>query len=296
MIIVKLIGGLGNQMFQYALGRHLAIKYNTVLKLDTSYLLDRRPRKDMVFRDYDLSIFNIEEKIATESEVVSYTRQYKSYWRALIFSLFEKISKPNVVREQSPHFESKILESGQSAYLIGFWQSEKYFKDIESTIRSDFTFKEKLNSRCNSLALTIQSTNAVCLNVRRTDYVTNPLSSKYLGFIGLDYIYQAVNLIAENVHQPEFFIFSDDLEWCKENIRLDYTCTIVSHEYAGEKFADYLHLMTLCKHFIIPNSTFAWWAAWLSTNTDKIIIAPKNWVKESSRYNKDLLPEKWIQL
>ncbi len=296
MIIVKLIGGLGNQMFQYSLGRHLAVKYNAELKLDTAYLLDRRPRTDMVYRDYDLSIFTIDEKIATSCEVARFTGNYSSYWKRAGFYLFKKINNPKIINEQFLHFDHTVLEVGASAYLAGFWQSEKYFKDVESIIRSDFMFKINLSPNSKELAHRIEAANAVCLNVRRADYITNPLSSKYLGFIGLDYIHQAVETIAEKVDKPEFFIFSDDIEWCEQNIQLKHPYTIVSHTYAGAKFSDYLQLMTLCKHFIIPNSTFGWWAAWLCKHPDKIIIAPRNWVKESSRYNKDLIPENWIQL
>jgi hypothetical protein len=243
-----------------------------------------------------LSIFNIDEHIATTREVGFFTGKSNSQVESFLFYVVNKIVKPTVVRENAPHFDVNVLLAGKPAYLVGFWQSEKYFKDIESVIRSDFTFKGKLSSNCALLARTIQSSNAVCLNVRRTDYVTNPLSSKYLGFIGIDYIDQAVKHIAERVQHPEFFIFSDDLAWCEENINLTYPCTYVSHDFAGDKFADYLQLMILCKHFIIPNSTFAWWAAWLSQNRDKIVIAPKKWVKEVSRYNKDLIPDSWIQV
>jgi hypothetical protein len=296
MIIVRLIGGLGNQMFQYALGKHLAIKNNTVLKIDITYLLDRRPRKDMVYRDYDLPIFNIEEKIATKNEIAYFTGHYKSYWKRLEYTFLRRVNKANITKEELPHFESKVLQVTQPAYLIGFWQSEKYFLNIESIIRTDFTFKHRIAQKSIGLAQHIDSVNSVCLNVRRADYVTNPLSSKYLGFIGLAYIHRAVQVILEKVVQPEFFIFSDDIAWCEENIQLDYPYTVVSHEFAGSKFADYLQLMTLCKHFIIPNSTFAWWAAWLCQYADKVIVAPKNWVKENSRYNKDLIPDSWIQV
>jgi len=296
MIIVKLIGGLGNQMFQYALGRHLAYKYQTELKLDIHYLLDRRPREHMIFRDYDLPIFNIHENIATKEEIAAFTGRYMSRRKKLIFRLKKLVNEPKIKNEITPHFDSKILDAGPSSYLVGFWQSEKYFIDIEGLIRSDFTFKSNLNPKCKELAQQIESVNAVCLNIRRADYVTNPLSSKFLGFIGIDYIHRAVEIISEKVERPVFFVFSDDISWCKENIHLSYPSTIVSHEYAGDKFGYYLQLMILCKHFIIPNSTFAWWAAWLNSNPNKIVIAPKNWVRESSRYNKDIVPESWIQI
>jgi hypothetical protein len=112
----------------------------------------------------------------------------------------------------------------------------------------------------------------------------------------MDYFSQAVEIIVSRVISPVFFVFSDDINWCHQNIRINYPLHIISHEYAGEKFADYLKLMTLCKHYIIPNSTFAWWGAWLNPDPEKIVIAPKQWFKDSTMNSKDLVPDRWIKI
>ena len=136
----------------------------------------------------------------------------------------------------------------------------------------------------------------VSINVRRGDFVQHSVSSSFHGFRGLEYIYDAVNLIKSKVDKPHFYVFSDDIEWCAENIKTDDPLTIVDHTHAGKKFADYLHLMKECKHFIIPNSSFAWWAAWLSENHAKIVIAPKKWLNDSAIDTSDVTPAGWYRI
>lgn len=299
MIVVRLIGGLGNQMFQYALGRHLAYKNQVQLKLDLHYLLDRRPRPNMVFRDFDLPIFkikDIDDAVATKKEVAKFIGGYNSVWQAWKHRVRIRLHPPNIVREISTSFNPSILDQPDETYLWGFWQSEKYFKSIEAIIREEFQFKHQLNERSYKLADYIKSCNAVCINVRRTDFVDNPESSKILGFTGLDYIYRAVHFILTKVEKPVFFVFSDDIEWCKKSIILEHKVQFIDHSYAGEKFQNYLHLMTFCKHYIIPNSTFAWWAAWLNNTSGKIVIVPKKWFADPLQNNRDLIPDHWLKI
>jgi len=296
MIIVKLIGGLGNQMFQYALGRHLAYLNQTELKLDISYLLDRRPRPNVVFRDFDLPIFNINAEVASAKEVASFTGRYPSRAQVYWHRLMSIIQPPAVIQENSPEFDAVILRTRDNSYLTGYWQSEKYFKAIETTIRTDFSFKQPVLAESRALAESIVQTKSVCLNVRRTDFVNVPSSSQTLGFIGLDYYEHATNYLEQQVKDLHYFVFSDELEWCKQNLKLTMPHTFVEHRHAGEKFYNYLQLMTICKHYIIPNSTFAWWGAWLNPSGKKIVITPKNWYADIHRNNKDLISANWIVL
>jgi hypothetical protein len=120
------------------------------------------------------------------------------------------------------------------------------------------------------------------------------IHTDFHGVMGNDYIMRAVDIIESKIENPTYFIFSDDVEWCKENIHLK-NMKIVDHSYAGEKFNYYLQLMISCKHFIIPNSSFAWWSAWLNTNSDKIVIAPKNWFNVDIDTS-DLIPDNWIRI
>ena len=297
MITVRLIGGMGNQMFQYALGRRLAERHNTILKLDTTFLLNRLPRKNFVFRGYDLNVFNIQESFTCLSRFAMIFNNI-AFPLSYCYLRIKKVFYPNcIVKEKKDYFfDSSVLDSPNDIYLNGYWQSERYFKDIEHIVRKEFTFKEKLNGRGNLMADKIRNVNAVCVNIRRADYVTNALNNAFFGTISKEYYQRAEEIISSKTENPHFFIFSDDINWCKTNLKFNHPTVFVGSEYAGKKWQQYLQLMVMCKHFIIPNSTFAWWAAWLSENKDKIIIVPKKWVNDSNINTDDLIPSSWIRI
>ena len=292
MIIVKLGGGLGNQMFQYAFAKYLSLKHTTVLKVDTKELNKRtNPSKSFVFRNYDLDIFNLKIEVASQQEVNKFKR--------LPFRLPDKILskligyKKGYIAEPHFHFSERCFAAPGNSYLEGYWQSEKYFSSINETLRiNDFSFKQQIGSNTQELMSQIDNCNAVCLNVRRGDFVTN----SFHGTCSIQYFKKAAELITAQINNPHFFVFSDEIEWCKENLRLNNHTTYVGHEYAGNKFQDYLRLMAACKHFIIPNSSFAWWAVWLNTNKQKIVIVPKNWFSDKTINTTDLMQSGWIVL
>jgi len=289
MIIVKLIGGLGNQLFQYALGRHLAYILQTELKLDIACF------ETYKLRTYSLKNFNIQENFATLEEI----RRFKPISRKpidrLIFKIKQGFNRYSVIKEPYFHFYTEVLKAKDNTYLEGYWQSEKYFKDIEQIIHQEFTVKNELQGKNKEIAQHILDTNSISIHIRRGDYVTNPLTNKIHGTCTLEYYHQAVMLIVEKVKSPHFFLFSDDPEWVQRNIVLEYPTTHVDHNKADKDYED-LRLMSLCKHNIIANSVFSWWGAWLNKNPDKIVIAPKRWFNENSYNTKDLLPEPWIKI
>jgi hypothetical protein len=278
MIIVTLCGGMGNQMFQYALGRNLSIKYNTELKIDLSFLKRRDMGSGFVYRDYDLDLFKVFEdfNINTNGNIMRVDEPYFHYSEDMM----------NAISKISP---------STNIQLNGYWQTPKYFNDIENIIRLDFQFKDKVeNSEDSSIRKMynlIKNTNSVMINVRRSDY----LNSNFHGVMGNDFIMNGVDIIKSKVDNPHFFIFSDDIEWCRDNLKID-NMTLVDHTYKGHKFGYYLQLMSTCKHFIIPNSTFAWWAAWLNNSPDKIVIAPKQWFTDSNINTNDIIPSNWIRI
>lgn len=299
MIIVQLIGGIGNQMFQYACGRHLAILNNTELKLDISLLQNRVPfSKDFVFRNYDLDIFNIKATIATASDIALYPLNWKiNSIPHRLYNLFQirkkgykyvlewKLNSYNRIL-----FDEKILKMRGNIYLAGYWSSPQFFNAISGTIKNDFSFKKELTSNSIALKEKITSCNSVCINVRRKEF----LVVKAMGFHGIDYIRKAIEVIVQRYDNPVFFIFSDDLEWCRDNIKLNFPSCFVGEEYYGDKFSDYLQLMMSCRHFIIPNSSFAWWAAWLANNEEKIVTVPTKYFHGLN--SKDLIPDEWIKI
>lgn len=292
MVIVKLMGGLGNQMFQYAAGRALSLHHQCDLKIDLDFLLDRRPREPgFVYRDYDLGIFNIEPLIANSLEVKTLTRKTGNKEADKIRNaLFGR--KQSFFKEPFFKFYPDFFQIKPPVYLHGYWQSEKYFKPFEEQIRKDFIFRDKPGQQAQYLAEQIKKCTSVCVNIRRGDFVSNPLH----GAKDTGYYRQASKTIESKIESPEYFVFSDDIEWCKENLRFSAPTHFIGHEYAGRKFSDYLYLMTCCNHFIIPNSSFGWWAAWLNNDREKIVIAPQKWFENGPDDTFDLYPADWLTM
>ena len=287
-------GGLGNQMFQYAFGKQLAAQSGTNLKLDLNPLLDRKPRANFVFRNYDLSIFNLEVDIASEEDVSNIIGENAFYRQ--ILRLSNKILPLKYQKYYSEpyfHYNQEVVKLSGNVYTEGYWQSYKYFQDVEADLRKDFTFKSGILKQSENLLARIVNAKSVCLNVRRTDFVSHSLH----GTIGVSYYQNAISFLESKIgHNFEIFIFSDDIEWCKSNLHFKQPVEFVSHEHKGEKFGNYLSLMIACSHFVIPNSSFAWWAAFLNNNDNKIVIAPKKWFNGVRKNTKDLLPKDWIQI
>lgn len=290
MIIVKLMGGMGNQMFQYAFGRSISLKKGVTLKLDLDFLLDRTPKKKFVFRDYDLTIFNCKPQILIEKDKKSFFGSFlmgNKYFNKLL-----PVKNRKFYTESHFEYDTNVLKLNEDIYLEGYWQSYKYFSEFESTIRKDFSFKHKFNEEEDLINQKILSTNSVCINVRRADFLNN----SFHGVCNEEYFYKGLNYINNSESELNVFVFSDDIEWCKNNLNFEFPTNFIDHEYAGEKFQSYLQLMTNCKHFIIPNSSFGWWAAWLANFSKKIVVAPKKWFSDSNINTKDLIPDDWIRI
>lgn len=293
MIIVKLVGGIGNQMFQYAAGRRLAKFNNSELKLDITHYDQLILPNGLPYRSYDLSIFNIKESIANKKEIDLYKHNSNSISKRVIKKTINYFS-PHIEKIESQfNFSPEILHLKGNIYLDGYWQSEKYFKDIEDVIRTDFQIKTTLKSEGADLLEKIQNTNSVCLNIRRQEFASN----RYINqFAGEDYLNKAIELMVTKTNNPHFFIFSDELPWCKHHLKISREHTFVEEYLYGDRYRDCLFLMSSCKNFIIPNSTFGWWGAWLSTNLKKIVIAPEKWLNDPSKNTIDVIPKSWIKI
>ncbi len=292
MIISEIIGGLGNQMFQYAAGRALSLERNESLHLDVSGFVGYG-----LHQGFELErVFSCPTKIVNKMEICDILR-----WQSL--AVIKRIlTRPNMImlrRKEfvvEPHFHywPEINQTPQNCYLAGYWQSEKYFQVYASKIRAEFTFKLAMTDINAKLAEQISNVNAVSLHVRRGDYVNNPKTTATHGVCSLDYYRTAIKLIAQRVQQPYFYIFSDDIAWVKDNLKIDFPHQIVDHNSGSESYND-MYLMSLCQHHIIANSSFSWWGAWLNPSVDKIITAPKHWfTKEVNTH--DLIPQSWFRL
>lgn len=292
MIITQVIGGLGNQMFQYAAGRAVSLKNGTTLALDISG-----------FESYELHqgfelqrVFKTPFQIASKEDVRrTLSWQFPSMIRRIISrKSFAGFCSQRFVVE--PHFQywAGINDSPMDCYLSGYWQSEKYFDDVASQIRDDFTFKSPLEGINVDLSEQIRSVNAVSLHVRRGDYVNNPKTTATHGLCSIDYYMSAIRYVAERVETPCFFIFSDDISWVKDNLKINFPCQYVAHNLGSESYND-MRLMSLCKHHIIANSSFSWWGAWLNSSAEKIVVTPKRWFAiEKDAF--DLIPKNWVRL
>ena len=289
MIVVKLAGGLGNQMFQYAIGRHLSLKYNTKLALDLSLLKALPKDTNYTIRNYELDVFNVKCSFFD----LKLPRSLKLKQTDILNRLAFKLVNYKVISEKEYYnFDEKIFNSSKNAYIIGYWQSAKYFDSIRDTLIADFKFKIQPNELNNTHIKEIESSNSISVHIRRGDYITNEIANSTHGICNLRYYQDAIEQIKSKVSDPHFFFFSDDIEWVKEQFKALNNTTFINNN-TDKGFED-LRLMTLCKHHIIANSSFSWWGAWLSLNYNKIVIAPKNWTtfglskqQEESVYCKD---------
>ncbi len=298
MIIVKLAGGLGNQMFQYAAGRSLAVVHNVPLKLDCAWY-GESPSPLTTPRAYALHHFGIRKSEATPEEIAAVRHPWGSGLWGRLQARREGRRPPWRRRwycqESATVFDPNFFRAGPDVYLDGYWQSEKHFTPIADDIRRIFTLRRPLSGRNREAAEAVAQCESVALHVRRKDYVTNPLIHQVFVVCGREYYEAAAARIQTRVTDPVFFVFSDDPVWCRENLRLPATTKFVDWNTADQDVED-LRLMSLCRHNIIANSSFSWWGAWLNRNSDKIVIAPRRWFRDPTVPTIDLIPAGWERL
>lgn len=271
---------MGNQLFQYALGRKLALDRKDGLLLDISEF------KTYPHHKYSLQNFNIEQNYATRLQVgklrlINKLRSSKPYYKKLVF------------KEAGHPFDPHISEAAKNVYLDGYWQTERYFRDVREVILKDLTLIDPQDKEYLEMLNKIKGVNSIALHVRRTNY----LVGKNAGLFNIcppDYYKSALDIMAQKINMPELFIFSDDTEWAKKNISFNYPITVVS----DMGFRDYqeLALMRACKNHITANSTFSWWGAWLGDYPQKIVITPKKWFINPAMDERDIAPQEWIKI
>lgn len=290
MIISKIIGGLGNQMFQYAAGRSLSLRLGMRHLVDISSF-----DKYKIHQGFELSnVFDCQLNIASEAEC----RELLGWQRNLNVQRIVSKSMASIFRRRSfvleedfnycPDFEM----INRSCYLSGYWQSWRYFKDYEKVIRSDFTFLKHSDPIFEKTKNLILNNESISLHVRRGDYVENSKAQSKHGSSTLAYYNMAVKNIAEGLSEPVFFIFSDDPDWAFDNIKIKYPCHYINDNSASGSFKD-MQLMSLCQHHVIANSTFSWWGAWLNKSPHSKVIAPMKWFANSQKVP-DLFPDGWV--
>ncbi len=295
MIAVKLMGGLGNQMFQYAVGRQLALMHKVDLVLDISALEGRTPG---TFRRYELKHLSIDATLLDPNDI--FMTQYRSIggFRCFLANIKSKfglpLNPPNQVKEKGFAFDPKIPMSSDNCYLQGYFQSEKYFYQIRDVLIQDFKVVNPLKGKNKEISDKIVSTESVSIHIRRGDYVNDQKTAQFHGTCSLDFYRTALDYICSKLENPHFYFFSDDIEWVRKNIVVNHPAIYVDNN-ADCGYED-MRLMSMCRHHVVANSSFSWWAAWLSNYPDKIVLAPKNWFRTEDLDTRDLVPSSWVVL
>ncbi|MBL7921771.1 MAG: alpha-1,2-fucosyltransferase [Bacteroidia bacterium] len=294
MIVVKLIGGLGNQLFQYAAGSALANYHKTDLALDTSHL-KLVSHGAYTQRKFELEPFNILASIANEE-----TLKVFNFNQGRVITRLKKMSpglfNKMIFNEHHFNFHTEFLNLPKDTYLNGYWQSEKYFNSFREKLLTEITLKEPLSAAALLIDKNIGEVNSVSLHVRRGDFVSLKSANQFHGYLELDYYKAALEQVKNKVPDPVFFIFSDDLDWCKTHLDFIEKKQFVDGKANDITTQEELILMSRCKHTIIANSSFSWWGAWLNQNKSKKIIAPKNWFADKKINTNDLIPADWIKI
>lgn len=286
MIIIKIMGGLGNQMFQYALYRKLLY-------------LDKNPKMDAnFFSRFEVhngleleNVFNIKIQHAQNEDITKLGDvQFNLIARARRKAGIIKKTHIMPSRYDTARYMPAIFEY-DNVYLDGYWQSEKYFADIKDIIKGEFKFGGQLLGRNGEIAQKIEEENSISIHIRRGDYLSIPL---YQNICTKEYYKAAIDFINKRIKSPQYYVFSDDINWCRTNLQLHDAIYVDWNRNENSHYD--MQLMSKCKHNIIANSSFSWWGAWLNDNPDKIVVAPNKWFNDHKIYQQDIVPDSWIKL
>lgn len=286
LIILELKGGLGNQLYQYASALSLAKKNRSSILMDKTYLSS--VDKGVIKRGFELNKFNL------GNDVKLYNLKNYYISKNILIVISYKIIKRFIPRfkEKKLDFDYEFFKINSTTVLDGYFQSYKYFDDIKELLVLEFKNKEILNTENIKMLSLIRNSNSVCMHIRRGDYVTLKEANEFHGLCNLSYYSSAMKIIDEKVDKPIYFLFSDDVEWCRNNFS-NNNIVFVDINSTDEANLE-LNLMKNCKYFIIANSSFSWWAAWLSEHKNKIVLAPKRWFASADISEEDRFPKDWI--
>jgi hypothetical protein len=288
VIITRIHGGLGNQMFQYAAGRGLSLRCGLPLRLDLSAMARYRVHA------YGLDRFALTAAVATPDELPPAAP------RSGLGGLVDRLrprrgSSIPRIEEKSFRFDPEVFAHRGPAHLSGYWQSERWFVDHATTIRDDFRLARPMAPERAEILARLHATASVSVHVRRGDYVSNPAANAFHGTCAPDWYAAAIERIGERIVEPTFFVFSDDPAWVRENLAMPAGTVFVDPRPDGRDAED-LHLMAAARGHVIANSTFSWWAAWLDPRPDKPVIAPARWFADPGHDTRDLIPADWQRL
>jgi len=291
LIIVRLNGGLGNQLFQYAVAYSLAIKNQDVMKIDLinqSYFgYSASPS------GHEVMNFNIQAQIASADEVESFRTPYGA------LSSIKRIFNQKVLKRYYHDWHPEIMALKGDVYLDGYFQSSQYFSQVSDQLCQEFTLNRSLITNCLDICNLINKERcSVSVHVRRGDYVNNPRNKVLRDICSPDYFYEAINRLELEFNDVTLIVFSDDIEWVKNNLTWKANTIFISDMLGRNRgslsASEELFLMSNCHHNIISNSTFSWWGAYLNQNKKKMVIAPSLWNRSQIFNHKNIIPTGWI--
>lgn len=295
MIIVRLKGGLGNQLFQYAFGRALSEKTGQDLFFDDAYF---KEIKEGTIRQYELDKFVADIDRSIPFFIRNTINVKYRYTTNKFLKIVSKFKPVHFFDEAYFRYDELILHTcgGGVNYYDGYWQSPRYFNAIRSILLEELKVRPLLSPLSLALSEAIQKENAISIHVRRGDYVLNKKTNSFHGLCSLEYYQQAIELFIKEEENPVFYLFSDDIAWTEANLKInDRPVYYVEHTSDETNYED-LYLMTICKHHIIANSSFSWWGAWLNDYPLKRVVAPGKWFSDDSIDKNDLIPAEWIRM
>lgn len=289
VVVVRLTGGLGNQLFQYAAARRLSLVRGAELVLDVGWFRYEAPQYP-VPRPYALDAFGLPARLVSLSPAT-----IERWERGLAARLgrwpARRIRLPVISQtEDWDLVDERVLNGPAAVMLLGYWQSDRYFEDAAETIRGELRPPTSSNPRFVQLLEAIGSSEAVAVHVRRGDYVSVPQVAERHGTLVPSYYREAVGLVAERVGpDAHLFVFSDDPEWAKEQLVFELPATHVGP--TAWPAAAELGLMASCRHHVIANSSFSWWGAWLAEREGQVVVAPRTWFRDRSTA---IVPPRWL--
>lgn len=296
-IMVRLMGGMGNQMFQFAAGYGIAKRCNAPLFLDDSFYVNQSRMPSITPREYMLDLFRTDRSRVPVSRRSCTVLPRGRLSGKLLRALLKRVLPRWYVTEYSHEFHAGVPALRPPLYLDGYWQSPKYFQDCEGDLRKIFTSAVEFPEELEALGMMIRADpDNVALSVRRGDYVTNPNAAQLHGALGMSYYQNAMSYVRAVVRAPKFKIFTDDSAWAHASFGGTIDVEIVPENLFGPRFEQKFELMRSCKHHIIANSSYAWWAAWLRHVPPGLTISPRKWFAGRSKAPEDLIPSDWVKI
>lgn len=283
MITVRLHGGLGNQLFQYAAARALALRLGTEVQLDGR----AAAAEEKTWLHPALHHFNV---AVSEPNALPPLKS-----RPLAYALWRRFGRsPRFLREQGLGLNAPVLSAPDDTYLHGYFQTEKYFKDQAAQIRRDLEIITPPSAQnSDALDLVAKTPHATAVHLRRGDYVASAKAADTHGSVGQAYYTAALSKLAEELGAtPQVFVFSNDPAWCEQSLDLPFPFKVFGHNGPDQHYED-LRLMAACEHHVIANSTFSWWGAWLGASPTQRVFAPSQWFAPNAPQNPDILPDHW---